>query len=265
MRSVKATWRFGEFEQRRAIVFLLWSMAAVFPASPALAQDVGEVFRDCDVCPEMVVVPAGSFMMGSPDTEEGRGRSESPRHRVTIGAPFAVGVYEVTLDEWNACVSSGGCPDDAARADSVGEGRAPVVVQWIHAWEYADWLSETTGYEYRLPSEAEWEYMARAGTRTARYWGDSAHEQCLYANGYDATAHIELDYDHLDMIGCRDRHVLRAPVGAFQPNPWGLYDVLGNVQEWVDDCWRVGDYDGAPTDGSPWLVGGVPTPHGARR
>ena len=220
------------------------------------AQEVGEVFRDCEVCPEMVVVPAGSFMMGSDSTEEGRvDPYESPQHRVVINSAFAVGIYEVTVDEWAACVRAGGCPEDGApytKRDS--GGRMPVGVEWDHAWQYADWLSRITGHAYRLPSEAEWEYAARAGTRSARYWGDSPNAQCQYANGYDATAHSELDYDFLDMIGCRDGHVREAPVGSFQPNGWGLYDVLGNTAEWVDDCWNR-SYDGAPTEGSSWYTG----------
>ena len=219
------------------------------------AQEVGEVFRDCEVCPEMVVVPAGSFMMGSDSTEEGRvDPYESPQHRVVINSAFAVGIYEITVDEWTACVRAGGCPEDGAPYTKDSGGRMPVGVEWDHAWQYADWLSRITGHVYRLLSEAEWEYAARAGTRSARYWGDSPNAQCQYANGYDATAHSELDYDFLDMIGCRDGHVREAPVGSFQPNGWGLYDVLGNTAEWVDDCWNR-SYDGAPTEGSSWYTG----------
>ena len=219
------------------------------------AQKVGEVFRDCEVCPEMVVVPAGSFMMGSDSTEEGRvDPYESPQHRVVINSAFAVGIYEITVDEWTACVRAGGCPEDGAPYTKDSGGRMPVGVEWDHAWQYADWLSRITGHVYRLLSEAEWEYAARAGTRSARYWGDSPNAQCQYANGYDATAHSELDYDFLDMIGCRDGHVREAPVGSFQPNGWRLYDVLGNTAEWVDDCWNR-SYDGAPTEGSSWYTG----------
>ena len=226
--------RYCGFGQGLIVAFLLWLMDAVIPMTPAVAQEVGEVFRDCDVCPEMVVVPAGSFLMGSPETEEGRGDSEGPQRRVTIGYSFAVGVYEVTFDEWSACVERGGCGGYQPE-DWLGQGRLPVRdVDWEDAWQYADWLTQQTGEEYRLLSEAEWEYVARAGTQTARYWGDGTREQCQYANGSRN-------------VGCRDRQGSTAPVGSYRPNAFGLYDVLGNVWEWVDDCY--GAYDDAPTDG----------------
>ena len=126
-------------------------------------------------------------------------------------------------------------------------------VSWYDAWAYADWLTERTGDEYRLLSEAEWEYVARAGTETARYWGESAQQQCQYANGYDAVAHAEHGLD-FNPVGCRDRQANTAPVGSFRPNAFGLYDVLGNVSEWVDDCWND-SYEGALTDGSPRYTG----------
>lgn len=221
------------------------------------AQAVGEVFRDCDVCPEMVVVPSGTFMMGSPDSEEGRRSWEGPEHRVTIDYPFAVGVYEVTFEEWDACVRAGGCggyePYDGGYEpyDTSGRGRRPVFpVSWEDAWAYADWLADRTAEEYRLLSEAEWEYVARAGTETARYWGESAQQQCQYENGYDAVGHAErTGLPRWNPVGCRDRQARAAPVGSYRPNAFGLYDVLGNVAEWVDDCWN-GSYEGAPMDGS---------------
>ena len=214
------------------------------------AQAVGEVFRDCDVCPEMVVVPPGTFMMGSPDSEEGRASWEGPQHRVTIGYAFAVGVYEVTYEEWGECPYAGAC-DGFVPYDWVDEenGRRPVRgVGWDDAWAYADWLTDRTGEEYRLLSEAEWEYVARAGTETARYWGESAQQQCQYENGYDAFGLAEFGPSG-NPIGCRDGHARTAPVGSYRPNAFGLYDVLGNVAEWVDDCFND-SYEGAPVDGS---------------
>ena len=215
----------------------------------------GEVFRDCAACPELVVVPAGSFMMGSPTSEEGRWEAEGPRHRVTIRAPFAVGVYEVTFAEWDACVAAGGCggyrPDDWGW----GRGSRPVInVSWEDVREYVRWLSRETGEEYRLLTEAEWEYVARAGTQTARYWGERETGQCRYGNGYDRTGHAELEYDWVDPATCSDAYVRTAPVGLFEPNGFGLYDVLGNVWEWTQDCWNE-SYSGAPADGSAWSSG----------
>ena len=139
-----------------------WSVVA--------AQEVGETFRDCDVCPEMVVVPPGSFLMGSPDSEVGSWDNERPQHQVTIDYAFAVGVYEVTFEEWDVCVHGGGC--GGYRPQGLwGRGRLPVnEVSWEDARAYADWLSRQTGERYRLLSESEWEYVARAGTEGPRYW-----------------------------------------------------------------------------------------------
>ena len=221
-------------------VFVLTAIGCLMPTRSAAGQEVGEVFRDCDVCPEMVVVPAGSFVMGSPETEEGRRSNEGPQRRVTIGYAFAVGVYEVTFDEWSACVERGGC-GGYQPGDRLGTRRFPVRdVHWEDAWQYADWLTQQTGQEYRLLSEAEWEYVARAGTQTARYWGDATREQCQYANGDSS-------------VGCRDRQESTAPVGSYRPNGFGLHDVLGNVAEWVDDCY--GEYEDAPTDGRSSYAG----------
>ena len=202
------------------------------------------VFRDCGTCPEMVVVPAGSFMMGSPYSGS-IFHNNQPRHRVTIGYTFAVGVYEVTFAEWDACVRAGGCggyrPDD----DGWGRGSRPVIdVSWDDAQEYVRWLSRETGESYRLLSESEWEYVARAGTTTARYWGVSESGQCRYANGFDG------------LVDCSDGYEYTAPVGMFGANAFGLHDVLGNVSEWTQDC-RNSDggritYLGAPVNGSAW-------------
>ena len=219
----------------------------------------GSVFRDCEACPEMVIVPPGSFMMGSPRTPRGRYEDESPRHEATIGYPLAVGVFEVTFAEWEACVSDGGCegyrPDD----EGMGRGRQPVInVSWEDTRGYVAWLSEQTGEAYRLPSEAEWEYAARAGTETAWYWGEDPGEQCRHANGFDRELAEELSAQD-ERIGvvpasCADGYEGVAPVGSFQPNAFGLHDVSGNVWEWTDDCWNE-SYSGAPADGSAWTRG----------
>ena len=228
-------------ETTAGLLLILLAVAGAGWGNSLVAQTPGRIIRDCDVCPEMVVVPPGSFMMGSPD---GVGHSdERPQHRVTIDYAFAVGVYEVTFEEWDACVRGGGCdgyePDDYG----YGRGRHPVInVSWDSAWRYADWLTAQTGEEYRLLSEAEWEYVSRAGTETARHWGESKDSQCRFVNGYPHFA------------PCPDGYEETAPVGSYAPNAFGLYDVLGNVWEWTEDCWN-GSYAGAPADGSPWTSG----------
>lgn len=240
----------------RGVAHMLgWGVAAAVGACYAAESEAQEVFRDCEACPKMVVVPPGSFVMGSPEWEEGRYGDEGPRHEVTIGYPFAVGIYEVTFAEWDACVSAGGCvyrPDD----QGWGRGSRPAInASWEDAQAYVEWLSGQTGQEYRLLSEAEWEYAARAGTRTETYWSD---RQCRYANGADLDLALRLrelggERDP-GVASCLDGYWMPAPVGSFEPNAFGLYDVLGNVLEWTEDCWHE-DYTGAPADGSPWTSG----------
>ena len=228
---------------------------AAVPGGPGGSMAPGTVFSDCTACPEMVVVPAGSFMMGSPTSDAEGFSDERPQHAVRIGVPFAVGVYEVTFAEWDACVRAGGCggwysPDD----EGWGRGSRPVMnLSWEEARAYVQWLSRETGEDYRLLTEAEWEYVARAGTQTARYWGESESGQCRNGNGYDQTGDGKHDYNR-PAAGCADGYADAAPVGSFQPNAFGLYDVLGNVFEWTQDCWND-DYSGAPTDGSAWQSG----------
>ncbi len=208
-------------------------------------RQVGETFRDCETCPEMVVVPAGTFQMGSSASEEGRDYDEGPVHRVTIGQPFAVGVYEVTFAEWDACVRGGGCGGYRPADNGWGRGQWPVIkVSWEDAQAYVRWLSQQTGQRYRLLSEAEWEYVARAGTTTPFHFGQTIHPS--QAN-YDAN----YTYGGGRRGQARERTV---PVGSFPPNAFGLYDVHGNVSEWVQDCWN-GGYAGAPGDGRAWESG----------
>jgi formylglycine-generating enzyme required for sulfatase activity len=213
----------------------------------------GESFRDCPDCPEMVVVPAGSFMMGSPASEPGHHDIEGPQRRVTIARPFAVGKYEVTFAEWDACVVAGGCkhrPGD----QGWGRGKRPVMdVSWDHITEeYLPWLSRKTGRTYRLLTEAEWEYAARAGSTARFHFGNAEKDLCTYGNVADLTAGEK--YKGWTIASCRDGHVHTAPVGSFRPNAFGLYDMHGNVWEWVQDCLH-GNYQGAPTDGSAWTTG----------
>ena len=205
----------------------------------------GKRFRDCPACPEMVVVPPGEFMMGSPESEAGREDDEGPVHWVGIERPFAVGVHEVTFAEWDACVSGGGCggyrPDD----EGWGRGNRPVInVSWDDARAYVGWLSEETGEEYRLLSESEWEYVARAGTSSPFHTG-----------GTISTGQANYDGDYVYGSGRKGRYRGRTvAVGSFEANGYGLHDVHGNVWEWVEDCWG-GSYVGAPADGSVWETG----------
>ena len=215
--------------------------------------EAGHRFRDCVGCPELVVVAPGSYEMGSPSGEAGRADDEGPVHRVSIGEALAVGVYEVTFEEWDACVRDGGCggyrPDD----EGWGRGRRPVInVSWEDAKAYVRWLRRKTGKGYRLLSESEWEYVARGGKRSARYWGEGERGQCRNANGADESA--KRQYNWTWAASCDDGYVQTSPVGSFEANGLGLHDVLGNVWEWVEDCWN-GSYRGAPGDGSAWTRG----------
>ena len=206
-------------------------------ASRAPRREVGEVFRECAACPLMTVVPAGTFLMSSPPWAR----------RETIAAPFAVGVYEVTFAEWDTCVAEGGC--NGYRPDDNGWGRdaRPVIhVSWGDAQAYLRWLSRKTGGDYRLLTEAEWEYAARAGTTAARYWGGSDFglhydtEQCNHANGadrsYEGQAPPEEEEGTERFVACDDGAAATAPVGSYLPNAFGLHDVLGNVWEWTSGC-----------------------------
>jgi formylglycine-generating enzyme required for sulfatase activity len=200
----------------------------------------GDSFKECAKdCPEMIVVPAGSFMMGSPATEVGHLALEEPQHNVKIAKAFAVSKFEVTFADWDACADYGDCNTDISD-DSFGRGLQPVInVTWDDARRYVAWFSRMTGKTYRLLSEAEYEYAARAGTQTTYPWGD------------------EIGTGNSDCIGCGSQWdgARPAPVGSFSPNRFGLYDMVGNVAEWVEDC-DHGNYNGAPEDGSVWIAGG---------
>jgi formylglycine-generating enzyme required for sulfatase activity len=207
-------------------------------ATSERALKPGDKFRECAKdCPEMVVVPPGQFMMGSPANEKGRRDNEGPQHVVTIAKPFAVSKFTATWDEWDACVLLGGCPQ--AVDSGMGRGKKPVVqVSWVMAKQYVAWLSRMTGKSYRLLSEAEYEYAARGGTQTAYPWGDEIGEN----NANCGSCGSEWDGRQT------------APVGKFAPNGFGLYDMVGNIFVAVEDC-DHDDYNGAPTDGSAWLSG----------
>ena len=206
----------------------------------AQAAKPGSDFKECaNGCPMMIVIPAGKFIMGSPESEPDRNASEGPPHEVMIAKPFAVSKFEVTFEEWDACAAAAACP---RVPDHWGRAEMPVInVSWVDAKQYVGWLSQLTGKEYRLPTEAEWEYAARAGANTRYSWGDDP------------------GVSNANCDGCGSQWDLRqtAPVGSFKPNGLGLYDMHGNVWEWVEDSWHE-NYDVAPTDGSAWLRDGDP-------
>ncbi|MBT4686944.1 MAG: SUMF1/EgtB/PvdO family nonheme iron enzyme [Rhodospirillaceae bacterium] len=237
-----------------AFAALARSRAAAFGPPKVAAPRPGDVFKDCDDCPEMVIVPAGRFHMG--DLSGDGDNDEKPVHTVEISAAFAVGKFEVTWSEWNACVHDGGCDASGPEADGGDEGwggsRRPVInVNWDDAKVYVAWLRRRTGLDYRLLSEAEWEYVARAGGNGTYSFGDDESALCQHGNGADMST--DLDWRNKN---CNDASGKRTvQVGSFQPNAFGLYDVHGNVWEWVEDCWHDG-YQGAPTDGSAWKSGG---------
>jgi sulfatase modifying factor 1 len=228
----------------------------------------------------MLVVPKGSFTMGAPAGEEERENwpaerrgYAAPQHSVTIRHKFAIGKFAVTRDEYAQFVAethrtdpdrcdtldaSGGSTATTGNWRSPGfpqTGRDPVVcVNWDDAQAYAAWLSAKTGRAYRLPTEAEWEYSARAGMTTARYGSDNPAEICRYTNVGDLDYGEQHPGDGGVNRACRDGYAFTSPVDRFPPNPFGLHDMLGNVLEWTEDCWNA-NYGGAPSDGAAWRSG----------
>jgi formylglycine-generating enzyme required for sulfatase activity len=197
------------------------------------SRHVGETFQDCPECPTMVYLPSGSFQMGSNENT-----FEEPIHNVTI-KQFSMGETEVTFDQWDACFNAKGC---SHRPDDEGKGRgtqAVIDVSWNDVQEYTKWLNTKTGNNYRLPSESEWEYAARAGTTTTYSWGNSIN--CSQAKYFDYN-------DECDIVESKGF------VKSFNPNNFGLYDMHGNVWEYVEDKWHD-DYKGSPNDGSAWNSG----------
>lgn len=219
------------------LIFLSLTICLTLSAH-ASKNTASKPFRDCKDCPEMVWLPSGSFTMGSAKPDDARISDEAPPHPVTIAYRLAMARHPVTYAQWDACVADGGCR--RYRPDDLGWGRGdrPVVmVNWDDAKAYVAWLAQRTKQPYRLPSEAEWEYAARAGTSTSRYWGDE----------------IGSNQANCDGCGSEWDGKMTAPVGSFAPNPWGLHDMLGNVWQWVEDCYRE-DYRTAPNNGRPvWL------------
>lgn len=221
----------------------------------------------------MLIVPAGEFRMGAADDFIERLPTEEPHHWVTIPRTFAIGRFEITRAQFALFIREtgyeieSGCvfwnlerrnwDNDPKRTWQSpgfpqGEDHPAVCVPWTAAKAYAEWLARKTGKPYRLPSEAEWEYAARAGTTGRWYWGHQLAQACEYANLSDAAA--KASYAHWATFECDDRHPYTSPVGSFKPNAFGLHDVIGNAWEWTEDCWNI-SYRGAPSDGRPWLEG----------
>lgn len=210
----------------------------------------GTTIQDCPRCPAMVVIPAGRFTVGYPPGDAGRLHQEGPVRPINFKLPIAVGKYEVTFDEWDACVAEKGCPkvDDKGR----GKGKRPVIyVSWDQAVGYAAWLSKKTEKKYRLLSDAEWEYAARAGSENRyRFGGIPPAKVCAFGNVYDKRAKQQSDmgYEHMP---CDDKFGEVAPAGSFKANEFGLYDMIGNVWEWTEDCMPTGlQWRGAPIGGA---------------
>ena len=203
------------------------------PALPAVGSSFRDTLRSGGQGPEMVVIPAGRFHMGCVSGRDCKD-IEKPVHEVMIGRPFAMSKYEVTFKDYDKFTAQ-----DKVDDEGWGRGPQPIInISWDDAAEYAEWLSAQTGKRYRLPTEAEWEYAARAGTTTEYFWGNDIGENRA----------------NCDDDSCGDWWGNTAPVGSFQANAWGLHDMHGNVWEWVQDCWND-SYTDAPTDGSAWMSG----------
>ena len=268
---------------QRILIWIALTLAGCTPDGNAPTPGAPVAFRDCEACPLMVEIPAGEFLMGTAledrliDPRTGKpATNDSPQHLVTLTRDFALGRYEVAVGEYAAFVAETGrehegkCMGFAApnqfkmssefdwqRIDAKQSARHPVgCVSFHDAQAYADWLRAKTGKPYRLPTEAEWEYAARAGATTSYHWGSSAADACEYANvrspGAQSISQRQMESDQNDGFPCDDSYPVAAPVGSFKANGFGLHDMQGNAWEWVADC-NHKDYAGAPADGSAWL------------
>lgn len=261
-----------------AIAFLL--VSAVSAQADTLALNPGSVFSDCADCPQMVVIPSGDFVMGF-DGGVSDDRYEGPPHPVTIGYSFALGTLEITNVQFRMFVDdtgyvpgtncrmwTGKSVEDVPGKDWLdpGYGRAPrdddpvACVSWYDSKAYVAWLAEKTKQPYRLPTEAEWEYVAHDGGQTIHAWGEDPEAGCVEANYYDQSAAGQRPWDP---VACDDGHAIVAPVGSLEKNGFGVHDIIGNVWEWVEDCYIM-PFGTQPTDGSAHQVDGVCEKRGVR-
>ena len=261
------------------IAMLLWlpdsdepleEKSADIEIAPPPVYAIGNQFKDCATCPEMIVVPKGEFVQGSSVLEFGRESNEGPRHIVRLDYILAVGQFEVTRQQFGQFISDTGYSLSGCTTYEEGSWKLrndrdwqspgfhqdqtePVTcVSWEDARHYTDWLSKKAGKDYRLLSASEWEYIARAGTDTSRSWGDAPEQACLQTNIADQST--QDTYPGWEIHDCSDGYIHTAPVEDLKPNEFGVYAALGNVFEWVEDCWND-SYQGAPGDGSSWTEG----------
>lgn len=209
--------------------------------------------KDCDTCPELVSIPAGNFDMRYPPGATGRGHNVGFYHEISIKYDFALGKFEVTNGEWLACVEASACKmpskvDLSERSDPVTN------ISWRDAKAYTKWLSKLTGFVYRLPSNSEWEYAARAGLGMDRYFNIASRDLCNFANTYDIYAESILQFG-FNPTPCDDGSSGLAKVGKYRPNNFGIYDTIGNVFEWTEDCAGPTVRAAFPRDGGAWLGG----------
>jgi sulfatase modifying factor 1 len=262
------------------VIFATCCLPSIVHATPegkargASTPKTGKTFRDCAGCPDMIIIPAGSFAMGSPDSEKGRDKDEGPVHQVSISS-FALSKTEITRGQFAAFASKAHYVagdtcwtlQDGKYDSRAGNWQNPgypqgdkhpvTCINWEDAQAYAQWMSQKTGKKYRLPSEAEWEYAARGQTQSIRYWGANPDQACRYANVADKTAQTEIKGTSAWLVhNCMDGFAYTAPVGHFKANAFGLKDMLGNVWEWTEDSYHE-NYKDAPTEGSAWQGDGV--------
>ena len=248
---------------------LITIATTIFSIQPAIAeQKQHTVFQDCEFCPSMVVIPKGNYGFGSPPNEFGSPYNEGYILEIVFEQSFGMGQFEVTFNQWEVCVADGICrPVDD---EGYGRGEQPVInVSWADTQSYIQWLRTITGKAYRLPSEAEWEYTAQSGKERAILFGIPSAKTCEYGNVYDESAEQEYEFGWRK-LPCHDGAASLVDVGSYKPNEFGVFDMLGNVWEWVEDClnpnWRHsrislngqpftdGDCDQRAYRGGSWLT-----------